>query len=125
LITRNGWAFLRGEIQIHKWVLVRENHIVSYSPELVSVRDVYYGSEAITTTFEYFDEYGNQVGYRPMQASRQGVLSLDDIKPDGTMTVPPGTHSFYGVTIVNSPGTKLHYFDSSDELQQLQEEEQY
>lgn len=125
LITRNGWAFLRGERSMHKWVKVQNNSIIEHSPELISVQDVYRGSEVIVTTFEYFDEYGNQVGYRPIQQSRQGVLTLDDINPDGTITVPPGTHSFYGVTVVNSPDTKIADFDGSDELRQYQEEEQY
>lgn len=75
LITRNGWAFLRGEIKLSKWVLIRENHIVEHSTERLTVRDVYHGSEAIQTTFEYFDDYGQPVGFRPVrQQSRQLTL---------------------------------------------------
>lgn len=66
LITRNGWAFLRGELAIPKYVLVKNNSIQSRSDTTVRVGDVYYGSEAIQTTFEYFDDDGNPVGYRPM-----------------------------------------------------------
>jgi len=66
LITRNGWAFLRGELNLPKWVTVRNNHIVDRSSELINVRDVYYGSEAIHTVFEYFDEDGYPVGPRPI-----------------------------------------------------------
>ncbi len=68
LITRNGWAFLRGELDLPKFVLVRNNHVVdgSHSKVLLNVRDVYRGSDAIVTTFEYFDhETGEQIGYRP------------------------------------------------------------
>ncbi len=64
-ITPLGWSFLRGERDLPKFVLVRENSIVDRSPELINVKDVYRGSEAIITTFEYFDEYGKMVGVRP------------------------------------------------------------
>lgn len=66
LITRQGWAFLRGEIEIPKFVLVRNNHIVLHSKQLVSVRDVYRGSEIMQTAFEYFDDEGYPVGVRPL-----------------------------------------------------------
>jgi hypothetical protein len=75
LITRNGWAFLRGELDLPKWVLVRDNTIVDRSGRLINVKDVYRGSEAIITTFEYFDESGQAIGYKPvMPQERQ--LSL-------------------------------------------------
>lgn len=67
LVTRNGWAFLRGELSLPKYVLVKNNHITTRSDLLISVRDVYYGSEAIQTTFEYFDDYGNKVGFAPVR----------------------------------------------------------
>ncbi len=66
LITRNGWGFLRGDRTIPKYVLVKNNSIQSYSTEQISVKDVYYGSETIQTTFEYFDDDGNPVGVRPV-----------------------------------------------------------
>lgn len=66
LITRNGWAFLRGEKDVHKWVKVKNNAIVEYSPNFVDVRSVYYGSDIITTTFEYFDDNNRPVGFRPI-----------------------------------------------------------
>ena len=66
LITRNGWAFLHGDQRTHKWVKVQNNRIIERSPELIGVQDVYHGSEAIITTFEYFDVAGNPVGYRPV-----------------------------------------------------------
>lgn len=65
LITRNGWAFLRGEIDLPKWVLVQDNHIIDRSPERINVKDVYRGSESIVTTFEYFDDNGRPIGHRP------------------------------------------------------------
>lgn len=65
LITRNGWAFLRGEISLPKYVLVKNNHIESRSDRLITVREVYYGAEEIQTTFEYFDDDGKPVGFRP------------------------------------------------------------
>lgn len=66
LITRNGWAFLRGELEIPKYVLVKDNHITSRADTTLGVRDVYRGSEAITTLFEYFDDEGRMVGVRPL-----------------------------------------------------------
>lgn len=65
LITRNGWAFLRGEIELPKFVLIKNNTIQSRSPETIHVKDVYRGSEVIETTFEYFDDDGKPVGVRP------------------------------------------------------------
>ncbi len=73
LITRNGWAFLRGELDIPKYVLVRENHIDSRADTTLSVRDVYYGSDAIHTTFEYFDEAGRMVGLRPLYPTTKPI----------------------------------------------------
>jgi len=69
LITRNGWAFLRGELDIPKYVMVRNNSVQSRSDARISVRDVFYGSEVIQTTFEYFDDAGKPVGVRPLLPS--------------------------------------------------------
>jgi hypothetical protein len=77
LITRNGWAFLRGDITLPKFVVIRNNHILTKSDQEISVRDVYYGSDVLQTTFEYFDNEGNAVGWKPtrqMVASRQVSL---------------------------------------------------
>lgn len=76
LITRRGWAFLRGEVEAHKWVTIRGNHIVERSHETVSVRDVFYGADVIQTAFEYFDESGNPVGYRPVNKPSAQVAML-------------------------------------------------
>lgn len=74
-ITRNGWSFLRGELDLPKWVLIRDNHIVERSNELINVKDVYRGAEIIATTFLYFDELGNPVGTKPsLDRERQMAL---------------------------------------------------
>lgn len=65
IITKRGWQFLRGEIKISKWVKVLENHITERSIDTVNVRDIYRGSDVVVTTFEYFDENNNPVGYKP------------------------------------------------------------
>lgn len=72
LVTRQGWAFLRGDLKIPKFVLVKDNHIVpnSHSDRLIGVRDVHFGSDIITTTFEYFDDAGQPVGWRPQNPPR-------------------------------------------------------
>jgi len=68
LITRQGWEFLEGKKKLPVWVEVSDNHIVARANKLIGVRDVYHGSEAIVTTFQYFiDE--TRLGYRP--AARQ------------------------------------------------------
>lgn len=87
LVTRQGWAFLRGDLKMPKFVLVKDNHIVpnSHSKQTIGVRDVYYGSEAITTHFEYFDEDGVPVGVRPAfdHESKQGkLLDVPEVKPE-------------------------------------------
>lgn len=65
LITRNGWAFLRNEYQIHKEVTIKNNTIVNRSDELVSIVEVYRGAEYVQTNFAYFDDHGNIVALRP------------------------------------------------------------
>lgn len=77
LITRNGWAFLRGELDLPKFVKVKNNSIVERSLDLINVRHVYYGSEVVNTTFEYFDDDGRPVAIRPLNRdpnSRQQAL---------------------------------------------------
>lgn len=76
LITRRGWQFLRGEIEINKWVKVKQNELVEWSTETIGVKDVYRGAEAIVTTFEYFDDNGNMVGVRPLNVHKNNQLSL-------------------------------------------------
>lgn len=53
LITRQGWEFLEGKKELPKWVEIQDNHIVNRSEQTISVREVYHGSEAIVTTFNY------------------------------------------------------------------------
>jgi hypothetical protein len=65
LITRNGWAFLRGEKDVHEFLLIKNNHIDSRSERMVYLRDIYYKPDIIQTNFEYFDDDGKPVGFRP------------------------------------------------------------
>lgn len=64
-ITRNGWAFLRGEKLLPEYVLVRNNAIESRADLLVGFKEVWQGEDTIQTSFEYFDDDGNAVGMRP------------------------------------------------------------
>lgn len=64
-ITRNGWAFLRGEKQLPAYVLVRNNQQVSKADELVNFGQVWRGEDTMQTSFEYFDINGQPVGIRP------------------------------------------------------------
>lgn len=74
LITRQGWEFLEGKKNLPVWVEVSDNHIVARANKLIGVRDVYHGSEAIVTTFQYFiDE--TRLGYRPV-ARQSNQMSL-------------------------------------------------
>lgn len=66
LITRNGWAFLRGDIELSKYVLVSGNHIKERSDEKTTCNRVAQGSVEITTRFEYFSDDNKPVGFRPV-----------------------------------------------------------
>lgn len=79
LITRNGWAFLRGELKLPKFVLVQDNSTLEYgrSDVLVSLLDVLQGGDYMETRFEYFDEdTGAMVGLRPAQLKVYEQTSL-------------------------------------------------
>lgn len=67
-ITRNGWAFLRGEKELPSFVLVLNNSIHSRSDMLVGFGHVWRGEDIMQTSFEYFDEDGKPVGFRPTAA---------------------------------------------------------
>jgi len=87
LVTRQGWAFLRGELRISKYVLVRDNHVVpnSHSTKMLGIKDVYYGSDIITTHFEYFDDDGKMVAVRPEydKPNLQGALfNIEPLKQE-------------------------------------------
>lgn len=74
LITRNGWAFLRGELKLPKFVMVKDNHALENgrSDTLISLLDVLRGGEYLETTFEYFDEQtGAMIGRRPVAFTDQ------------------------------------------------------
>lgn len=66
LITRNGWAFVRGEIELSKFVLVANNHIRERSEKKVSLREVNAQVLEIQTRFEYFDVNNKPIGLRPL-----------------------------------------------------------
>lgn len=66
LITRNGWAFLRGEIQMPAYVIIKNNTVESRADRTVGFKDVWRGEECICTVFEYFDDDGKMVGVRPI-----------------------------------------------------------
>lgn len=55
LITSHGWAFLRGERPLSKYVWVKDNSIVAHSDEQVSIRDLAYEPMYVATTVEYED----------------------------------------------------------------------
>lgn len=77
LITRNGWAFLRGELKLASWVMVRGNRVMEQrSVDMLSVKDVYIGSDILDTVFEYFDENNKPVGWRPTAKDRNMQLTL-------------------------------------------------
>ncbi len=76
LITRNGWAFLRGDLKLPKWVMVQDNKIVARSNDLIGVRDVYYGSEEVHTNFQYFNDFGEPVGIRPSDYFNKRQVAL-------------------------------------------------
>lgn len=64
-IARNGWSFLRGDKELHKYVKVKDNEIKERSAEMVKFMDVWRGEATIETSFEYFLDDGTPVGLRP------------------------------------------------------------
>lgn len=76
LITRNGWAFLRGDIMLPRYVLVQDNHIEGRADEDVSLRQVASQDFEIVTQFEYFDDNNKPVGLRPAQPKKMEQASL-------------------------------------------------
>lgn len=64
-ITRNGWAFLKGQLQLPAYVLIKNNHIESRADLLVNFSDVWRGEDTMQTSFEYFDDDGKPVGVFP------------------------------------------------------------
>jgi hypothetical protein len=66
LITRNGWGFLRGDIELPQYVIVRDNHIEERADRKVTLREVDSGAMEIVTNFFYFDENNKPVGMRPV-----------------------------------------------------------
>lgn len=78
VITRLGWAFLRGEVTIKSWVMVKDKHVqhgLGYGPEL-NLREMRLGVDTIQTNFEYFDDDNRMVAFRPGVTNRpqQGTL---------------------------------------------------
>lgn len=73
VITRNGFRFLRGRIELPKFVTIKNNHVVERSAVLLSLTDVWRGAPYLESTFEYFDDDNNPVGLRP-DYERQATL---------------------------------------------------
>lgn len=71
-ITRNGWAFLRGDIDLPASVYIKNNKIEYRSEQRTTFKEVWRGEDTMQTQFEYFDDFGKPVGVRPApQAPRQ------------------------------------------------------
>lgn len=77
-ITRNGWAFLRGQLQLPAYVLIKNNSIESRADEMVNFGQVWRGEDTMQTSFEYFDDDGKPVGIRP-QAPAPAVNMQEDL----------------------------------------------
>ena len=78
-ITRQGWEFLEGKKELPRWVEIEDNHIVNKSEETIGVRDVYHGSEAVITTFNYSD--GDREWVAPIaQPDLQISLLTEDVQ---------------------------------------------
>lgn len=55
IITAHGWAFLRGDKDLPKYVYVQGNKIQGKSSELVNVRDLNRGQVVVHNQFEYYN----------------------------------------------------------------------
>lgn len=71
LITRNGWRFLRNEIDLPAYVMVGENEIKIKSPEGVTAKDLMRGEPIVATTFEYYEPHYDSYApvFKPVQPS--------------------------------------------------------
>lgn len=65
-VTKNGWSFLRGDKALPSYVDVKDNHIQERSLAMVKFSDVWRGEAEIETSFDYFNDDGEQVGRRPL-----------------------------------------------------------
>ncbi len=82
LITKNGWALLRGELKLPKFVLVKDNHPLDNgrSDVLVGLLDVLKGGDYMETTFDYYDEEtGEMIGKRPVVYTEPEQTTLLDV----------------------------------------------
>ena len=73
-ITKQGGQFLRGELDLPKWVIIQDNHIIERSQRRVNIRHAYQGSTVVHTTFEYFRD-NEPIGIRPLEI-RVNQMSL-------------------------------------------------
>lgn len=55
LITKNGWAFLRGDISLPSYVVIGDNRITEHSDERIDASDLHKTSEIVESTFEYYE----------------------------------------------------------------------
>lgn len=64
-ITAHGWAFLRGEKDLAKYVYVSNNQIVAKSEQTINVRDLNRGEVVIQNQYEYYNQDGEYLNTRP------------------------------------------------------------
>lgn len=76
VITRNGFRFLRGKIELPKFVLIKQNHVVDRAETTLSLTDVWRGATYLETQFEYFDDDGNAIGLRPLDMRERQVTLI-------------------------------------------------
>jgi hypothetical protein len=73
-ITSHGWAFLRGDKDLHKYVYVANNQIVARSNETINVRDLNRGEVVVHNQFEYYNEDKDFLNRRPASSGLQTSL---------------------------------------------------
>lgn len=67
VITRLGWAFLRGDATVKSWVMVKDKHVqhgLGYGSEM-TLTQMRLGIDTIQTNFEYYDDDNRMVAFRP------------------------------------------------------------
>lgn len=76
VITRNGWAFLRGEFECRKSVVIKNNSIQDglSTSQKTDIKRV--GKVPMQTDFLYYDDDGQMVGLRPNIGAKPTQASL-------------------------------------------------
>lgn len=73
-ITSHGWAFLRGERDLPRYVYIEDNKIQAQSQEMINVKDLNRGEVVIANQFEYYNKDGEQLANLPSGSTQTALV---------------------------------------------------